>query len=71
MIHHDAAILLIEIKKAMNNGFKATPKDVSVMQNIVARMKYKQGLSEKQSWALQEIYRRSQGHNKKLYTKVI
>lgn len=67
MIHHDAAVLLVEVKKAMDGNFKPTPKDMGIMQGIVSRIKNHIPISDKQSWSLQEIYRRSQGDSKKVY----
>jgi hypothetical protein len=71
MTCHDASVLLIEIKKAMDQKFKPTPKDMGVMEGIVDRIKQHRPISEKQGWALQEIYRRSQGHGQKLYSRVV
>lgn len=71
MLHKDVAILLLEIHKAMDTGFKLTEKDKSVINNIVIRMKISRPLSGPQGWALQAIYRRSQGDGKKVYREVI
>jgi len=71
MTAHDASCLLIEIKKSMNIGFKLTEKDKSVINNIVIRMKISRPLSGPQGYALQAIYRRSQGDGKKVYREII
>lgn len=67
MTHHDAGCLMLEIKKSMDAGFKLTDKDKSVIYNIVIRMKSQRPLSAPQGWALQAIYRRSQGSDKPVY----
>lgn len=71
MEHKDAAILLIEVHKNQCVGFKLTTKDQSVINNIVLRLQDRRLISNKQSWALQEIYRRSTGHGKKIYSRIV
>jgi hypothetical protein len=71
MTTHDAACLLAEIRKTMDGNFKLSEKDASVCKNIVARMKRRQPLSDAQAWALLELYRRSQGHYNRLYSRIV
>jgi len=67
MTTHDAAILLVEIKKAMDKKFKPTLKDIGIMQGIVSRIKNHIPISEKQGSSLNAIYRKSQGDGEKVY----
>lgn len=69
--HVEASHLLIAIKKNMDDGFKLSPKDQSIIANILSRMQHRASLSDRQAWALQEIYRRSTGHGKKLWSRVV
>jgi len=71
MIPKDALYLISAINTNVNEGFVATSKDLSVINNIIIRIRNGKLISEKQSWALQEIYRRSTGHCKKLYSRII
>ena len=64
MTHHDCSVLMIAIHES---SYKLTPKDTSVLQNIVYRMKHNLKLSDKQSWAVQELYRRAQGTGKRVF----
>lgn len=68
MIHDDARILINVINNTKK--FKPTPKDQSVMGNIVNSIKAHKKLSDKQGWALQEIYRRSQ-KDAPMYSRII
>ena len=66
MTSSDALILIAEIRK----GKKLSPRDTSIVNLCEAFIQRGRPLSRAQSWALQNIYRRSQGAGERLYSRV-
>lgn len=51
----------ILINAIHDTGKKLSPREQSIINNIVLRLQYRRPISEKQAWAIQAIYRKLSG----------